>query len=143
MNKWLVQAAQNIPLTSVTIRYTMLTETLSNSNTVIIIQISSYSLSFLYCHHWLQIMDNNTMKNISRKLSKKSCPPLPPPHQFNKNPLTELSMFFWHLISTFWNLNRCIHGAFFKFTDLELKFCRSLCTEVIWGSKVTVLGISI
>lgn len=52
-------------------------------------------------------------------------------------------MFFWHLVSTFLNLNRCIQGAFLKFRDLELKFCMCLCIEVNWGSKVTVLGISI
>lgn len=66
-----------------------------------------------------------------------------PPRKLNKNSLTKLNTFFWHLVSTFLNLNGCIHGAFSKFIDLDLQFCRSLCMEVIWRSKVTLLGISI
>lgn len=65
-----------------------------------------------------------------------------PPRKLNKNSLTKLNTFFWHLVSTFLNLNGCIHGAFSKFIDLDLQFCRSLCMEVIWRSKVTLLGIS-
>lgn len=49
-----------------------------------------------------------------------------PPRKLNKNSLTKLNMFFWHLVSTFLNLNGCIHGAFSKFMDLDLQFCRSL-----------------
>lgn len=82
----------------------------SNSNTIKIIQIGFCSLSFLHCHQGLQIMDADTIKKASRKLSKKSCPP------DNKNLLTELSMFFWHLVTTFWNLNRCIYGDLLKFS---------------------------
>lgn len=79
----------------------------SNSNTIKIIQISFYSLSFLHCHQGLQIMDADTIKKASRKSSKKSCSP------DNKNLLTELflapssyfleleQMYLWRFVKFF------------------------------------------